>query len=350
MLRRWLFANIVYRAAVFLRGEHRVYQSLHRLRELQTRPFEDVHRQQLRRLAAIVSHAWEGSQLYRERWPTPPPSNSLEVLEYLKDLPLLDKGDLRRYPQQLRSSIPLASPLRRKTTGGSTGEAVTVMKNADAIAKEMAASWLAYEWMGIRMGDKAARFWGNPASVKRRARFIAADLAMNRIRFSAFDFDDAKLQQYWRRCLSFRPAYFYGYVSMLSGFAQYLRRAGEDGRRLGLKAIVATSEVLGNPDRLLLEAVFGCPVQNEYGCGEVGPIAYNRGSDTPLSVMADNVFVEVLRPDGSWALPGEEGEIVVSDLNNRAMPLIRYRVGDRAEVGNPKESGLPFPESSTGVG
>ena len=50
--------------------------------------------------------------------------------------------------------------------------------------------------------------------------------------------------------------------------------------------------------------------------------------------MMDNVFLEVLRPDGEAAGPGDSGEIVLTDLNNKAMPLIRYRVGDMGILGS----------------
>jgi phenylacetate-CoA ligase len=202
--------------------------------------------------------------------------------------------------------------------------------------------WWAYGWRGIRIGDRVARFWGVPVTAQRRLLARAADLATNRVRFSAFAFTDADLERYWKRCLAFRPVYFHGYVSMLEAFAQYVRAEGYDGTRLGLTSIVATSEVLTSPQRQLLEATFGCPVQVEYGCGEVGPIAYEceRGS---LHVMAQDLVVEVLRPDGADVGPGEAGEVVVTDLNNRAMPLVRYQLGDFASVGDSCPCGRALP-------
>jgi phenylacetate-CoA ligase len=59
--------------------------------------------------------------------------------------------------------------------------------------------------------------------------------------------------------------------------------------------------------------------------------------------MEQNVFVEILRPDGTAADTGEPGELVLTDLHNRAMPLIRYRVGDFGAWASPCRCGRPLP-------
>jgi phenylacetate-CoA ligase len=130
---------------------------------------------------------------------------------------------------------------------------------------------------------------------------------------------------------------------MLDAFASHLNEAGIDGKQLGLKLVVTTAEVLSDPQRARLQRVFGCPVQNEYGCGEVGPIAYEcpRGA---LHVMSDHLLVELLANGERPAAPGESGEVVVTDLANRAMPLVRYRLGDFAVAGTaPCLCGRGFP-------
>jgi phenylacetate-CoA ligase len=325
---RFLHRRVIYPAVVALRGEHSVFQVLRDLEALQWLPSQDVVRRQRVQLARILKYASQQVPYYRRQWGGPIPASAADALETLAALPLVTKRVLQDACGELVSD---RRPLRvtRKTTGGSTGEVVTLLKDREAIAREMAATWLAYGWFGVRMGDRAIRFWGEPFTRRRRLRFAAADFAMHRIRFSAFAFDTASLRRYWDRCLTFRPDYLYGYVSMLEAFARYLLDAGIDGRALGLKVIVTTAEVLSAPQRQCLRRAFGCPVQNEYGCGEVGPIAYEC-RDGALHVMTDHVYVELVDRDGRPVRPGESGEIVVTDLANRAMPLVRYRLGDFA--------------------
>jgi phenylacetate-CoA ligase len=179
------------------------------------------------------------------------------------------------------------------------------------------------------MGARQARFWGVPftGAERRRARLI--DFVCNRVRCSAFAFDARDLAQYERTLVKFRPSYFYGYVSMLVAFANYYRdRAVQPP--FDLRCIITTSEVLTPSDRSLLEEVFGTRVFNEYGCGELGTIAHECELGS-LHLNDENMIVEVLDGDRRCAA-GEKGELVVTDLNNVAMPLIRYRTGDFGAV------------------
>lgn len=340
-LLRSIHRHAVYPLVVRARGEGAVFRRLGELRAIERLPADRLAERQDRRLAAILEHAARRSPYYRARCRELRDVDARFARERLADLPFVTKADVQH---SFREMLAVPGPRRvtAKVTGGSTGQAVTVVKNRSAIAAEMAASWLGYGWFGVRIGDRAVRFWGQPDSWKRRLRFAAADFAMHRIRFSAFAFDDADLERYWRRCLAFRPDYFYGYVSMLEAFARFLERTGRDGARLGLKVVITTSEVLSPPQRELLARVFRAPVQNEYGCGEVGPIAYECESGR-LHLMSENQLVEILTPDGRPAAPGESGDIVVSDLNNYAMPLIRYRVGDLGVFGEPCPCGRGFP-------
>jgi phenylacetate-CoA ligase len=133
------------------------------------------------------------------------------------------------------------------------------------------------------------------------------------------------MREYTRLLNRFRPRYLYGYVSMLAAYADYL--ASSKGKlEFELGAVVPTSEVLTPSHRKLFESVFGARVFNEYGCGELGTIAHEceRGA---MHINAENLIVEILRNDIPCR-PGEVGEIVITELNNLAMPLIRYRLSD----------------------
>ena len=339
---RWLFGNVIYRAAVVARGEGSVFDRLHALRTIEQAPAPDLEEEAATRLRSILTHAREHSLWYRKRLPDQIPTAPEELSGFLASVPILEKRDVRLH-RELLLAHPRPRRVTVKTTGGSTGEAVTVVKDRAAIAQEMAGSWLGYGWFGIQIGDRAVRFWGNPRSDRRRLRFIAADLAMHRIRFSAFGFGPEELEDYWQRTRRFSPDYLYGYVSMLVDFARHVATRGHDGRKVGLKAVVTTSEVLKPADETLLRDVFGCPVQNEYGCGEVGPIAYSCPAGK-LHVLSSNVHLEVVDSDGQPVPPGKSGELLVTDLGNRAMPLIRYRVGDRGVMAEaPCPCGRPFP-------
>jgi phenylacetate-CoA ligase len=322
--RNVLYGQIVYPAVVMLRGEGTVYSRLRRLQTLQWASAREISQSQNESLMKVLRHAASTVPYYRERFKVENISADC-AQDLLCDLPFLEKKHLQRYMQDLKADGRYR--VTRKTTGGSTGRTVTILKDRRATAAEMASTWLGYGWFGIRPGDKGVRFWGNPTTTRRKLRSFAADFVLNRKRFSAFAFDHADLDAYWDQCHRFRPDYLYGYVSMLEQLAEHVLRRDLPASLPGLKAVITTAEVLTEPQRSVLAKAFGVPVQNEYGCGEVGPIAYECPAGS-LHVMSGSLVVEVINDQGQPAREGETGEIVITDLHNRAMPLVRYKVGD----------------------
>ncbi len=246
----------------------------------------------------------------------------------LRALPFLLKNDLQKQKQDLQSRADLGR-LAIKTTGGSTGQPVTLAKTRQALAWELAATWRGYSWAGVRVGDRQARFWGVPHTPRARQRARLIDFVCHRIRLSAFDFTDDDLHRYLHLLNRKKPRYFYGYVSMLTEFARFLQRKGL-GLEFPLQAIISTSEVLGTADRTLLTEVFQAPVFNEYGCGELGTVAHECEAGS-LHLSEENMIVEICDGDDPCA-PGEVGELVITELNNHALPLIRYRTGDYGSI------------------
>jgi len=282
----------------------------------------DLETLQEERLQGLLAHARNHVPFFAEK------GLSAATVGDLGDLPFLLKTDLQERNQDLRSTAELGR-LAFKTTGGSTGQPVTLSKTRPALARELAATWRGYSWAGVHVGDRQARFWGVPhaAGARQRARLI--DLVCNRIRLSAFDFTDQDLNSYLDLLNRKKPSYFYGYVSMLTEFARFLRGKGL-GLGFPLKAIISTSEVLGEADRALLSDTFQAPVFNEYGSGELGTVAHECEAGS-LHLSEENMIVEVC--NGESPCPaGEVGELVITELNNLAFPLIRYRTGDFGSV------------------
>ena len=75
-------------------------------------------------------------------------------------------------------------------------------------------------------------------------------------------------------------------------------------------------------------------VYSFYGSRQVSSIATEIKSTSWFQVLFDNVFVEILDENSKPVKEGEEGEVVITTLNNFYMPLIRYRIGDRAIKGD----------------
>jgi len=100
--------------------------------------------------------------------------------------------------------------------------------------------------------------------------------------------------------------------------------------RIRPKALISTAMLLLPAMRERLEQRFGCPVVDIYSTCETGPIGVSspRGFD----LFLHDVYIEILRPDGSVAAPGERGEIAFTGGRNPFLPLLRYRMGDWAAL------------------
>jgi phenylacetate-CoA ligase len=320
----WFARNVLYRGAQMVRGEP-VFRLLRRYEDSQwwdTQRLAVLHEEALERLLRhAASHTRHYSAAAHHAGLDPLRLTAAD----LPSFPLLTKIDLVERASHL-SAPTLPGTTSWKITGGSTGVAVRLRKNRGATAAEQAASWRSYGWYGIRPGDRQARLWGTPLTGRATLRYRAIDFVLNRERLSAFAFRRADLREYFERLQRRRPKWVYGYVSMLVQFAAYCLDEGLPLADLRVTAVVATSEALTAGDRALVAEAFGAPVYNEYGCGEVGPIFYEceRGK---LHLVAENLFAELL-PAPTPSCP-TACRLILTDLHNRATPLIRYDIGDR---------------------
>jgi len=311
----------------FLHGEN-ISRYLSRYKKFQYSDSQEIAAYQLKYLKKLLIHAQQTVPYYRDLFNEIGfDATNLKSISELKALPALTKPTIIKKTDQMRSASKYFYT-SNKTTGGSTGQTVSILKNADALARERAATLRAYEWAGVAMGDPQARFWGIPLSQKNKLLYKAIDFISNRKRFSAFNITPNAMEEYYRSLLTLKPVYFYGYASILKEFASFVIEKGFPPLP-SLRSIITTSEVLTDNVRELLERAFKCPVFNEYGCGEVGSIAHECEYHK-MHIMSDNLIVEIESDTSS----NGTGEILVTDLFNYAMPLIRYRVGDYATLSN----------------
>jgi len=320
---QFVFRDVVYRQVTSLRGQH-VMPLIRRLEKTQWLPQPQLRSMQLTRLQELLRAARKSSPGYRRRLVRL--RDPIPTLAALQEVPTLTKQELRTEHAELQSSSPGLFCVQ-KTTGGSTGEPVTLLKSRVAMAWELAATWRGYGWAGVGVGDRQARFWGVPLDSRSRMKATLVDFVCHRRRFSAFDFDSRSFVAYERQLVNFEPDWLYGYVSMLAEFARWYIQ-NDRTCPVRPRAIVTTAEVLAADDRRAIERAFQSRVFNEYGCGELGTIAHEC-SEGELHTNDENMIVEIL--DGERACePGEKGELVVTELNNLALPLVRYRTGDFA--------------------
>lgn len=319
----------LYYPTVLLRNQN-IPKFFRELTKSQWLSLEELERIQFQKLLLLLEYSKKHVKFYRESL------QSIDLRDFkslndLNNIPILSKEILKNHNNDIKSDNNIKS--HAKTTGGSTGNPVTVFQTPQALAASDAAYWRGFEWAGIGMCYRQGRLWGVPKKHKDRMVFYAKDLILNRLRCSAFSFDEEDMKYYYTKLNYFRPQFLYGYVSMLEAFAKYLLKY-KLKLRLRLKCIISTSEVLTDPHRRLFERAFHCNVFNEYGCGEIGTIAHEceHGS---MHISAENMIVEI-NNRGNTVNSGQTGDILVTDLNNYAMPLIRYNLKDLGYISKKK--------------
>ncbi len=325
-----------YYPVILLKTNNFLYH-LEEMKKSQWYKYEHLQEIQLQKLISQLRFVKDNIPYYSKVLKHVDPS-SFKSFEDLQKIPILTKDILKQNIDNL-SYRNLKGSLK-KTTGGSTGNPVTIFKSAQAMGAMYAAEWRGYEWAGIGIGNRQVRFWGIPHNKKDIRLTQLKDFIANRLRCSAFSFDEENLAEYYKVINHFKPKYFYGYVSMLEAFSKYLLDHNLK-LKFQLKCVISTSEVLTAMHRKLFEKAFNCKVYNEYGCGELGTIAHECQNGS-LHISAENMIVEIINGDKICKF-GEIGDIVVTELNNRAMPLIRYNLKDLSYMNSHCSCGRGLP-------
>lgn len=137
------------------------------------------------------------------------------------------------------------------------------------------------------------------------------------------------------------PAYLIAYPSVLHALLVAIARRGL--ALPALRQVRTVSEVLSPGTRGLCRDVLDLPIVDTYSAQEVGVIALQCPDHEHYHVQSERLVVEILRDDGTPCRPGETGRVVITDLHNFATPILRYEIGDYAEVGAPCACGRGLP-------
>jgi phenylacetate-CoA ligase len=251
------------------------------------------------------------------------PPRRIQSFDDFARIPLLTRDILRERLAELQPRSALRG-VQRLSTGGSTGAPVTVLVDRERSAFTDAARLRAHRWFGADMGAREIVLWGSPIELGRQDWLRSArDWLLNSRLLTAFDLGEPALARYAAVVRAYRPQKLYGYASALALLAGYLDRTGGLPARDAPRAVFTTAEPLYDFQRAAITKAFHCPVAVEYGCRDGGLVALECPAGA-LHIAAEGMYVEVLP-----GAPGDDGgELVLTNLESYALPIIRYRSGD----------------------
>jgi phenylacetate-coenzyme A ligase PaaK-like adenylate-forming protein len=216
------------------------------------------------------------------------------------------------------------------TTGGSTGTPFRIPYSSLESRTMMANAWLGREYFNIHIADRMFHLWGHShlfgrgwrRYVKQTQRMIKNWLLGHQV-FSAYHLTPQRLHQAGNAILKMRPDFIMGYSRSLLLLARENADLSPTFRQLRLKAVIATTEAFSQPeDAEFIASVFGCPVGMEYGAAETGVIAYTHPADNRYRVFWDTYLLEAVPVNQT------DAKLLLTALYPRALPLIRYDIGD----------------------
>ncbi|HJQ84992.1 MAG TPA: glycosyltransferase [Candidatus Binatia bacterium] len=304
---------------------------LEELRRTQWLPRAEIEQLQLRRLARLVQHAYDHVGWYRELFQTHGiEPGDIRTFDDLRRIPVLTKQMLRENLYfDLLSDNHDKRKILKVVTSGSTGEPLALFCDRFQLDMRWANTFRNVEWTGYRFPDRQVRLWHATIGLNRgqaMKEHLDAFLSGRKF-FSVFALDDATIRRYLAYVRRTRPALLDGYAEAFNVIATFLAR--EPTRDLRAGAIISSAQTMPPETRALVERAFGCLVYDKYGAREFSGIAHECEAHRGHHVNAESYIVEVVR-DGRAAKEGEVGEVLVTDLNNRCVPLLRYRLGDLA--------------------
>lgn len=272
--------------------------------------------------------------------PEAPPGADLHG--WLRDYyPVLSKPDLLAR----RAELYPAAGKRRPwwplgKTSGTSGTPLEVFRSIPSVIWEEAFNMQAWTWAGFRDGQPQAVLRGDDvADVAQTAPpFWFWDRFGRQLFMSTRHLSAANAAPMLDALKAANPAMLRAYPSSCVELA---RLADNSGYRLALPAVVTGSEPLYPVQRELIQRVFGCKVFDFYGMAE--RVAYAAQCEHGhYHINPEYSVVEIL--DDHNQPTDDFGYIVGTTLHNHVMPLLRYRISDRARwIPGPCPCGRGYP-------
>lgn len=264
----------------------------------------------------------------------------------IEDYPVMNKLDYKNGGlDNFISDEYKDKQLHHVCTSGSTGNPFDVYQNKSKRNRVVCDLIYCHENIGWNLGDKYV-FIRNWVSNYNNSKLKA--YMQNVKNINVTEFDDSCKKKLVKYLKNNKNVIIFGYASAILDFSKYVTENNIDGTSLSIKLIVCDSDELTPHNRKVLEKVFNTAVYNRYDNEENGLLGISKNNDDRIYLNTKSLYFELLKLDSDKkAEPGEIGRVVVTDLYNYAMPLIRYDLGDLAISNNNPEE-LLFLEQFSG--
>lgn len=305
-------------------------------------PARDLRRWQLQQLSQLVRHAQATVPYYWDRLAQVAALDSVTELQRAwRSIPILQRSDIQTHGDALVSTAvpPAHGQIDTVQTSGTTGTPIAC--KVTGLTKTMLGAntlrWLNWRQWDPQKTHAVIRYDPRPAETRTdgegEARPYWTGLVGQVLQTGAGYFlgvqADIATQAAW--LARHNPHYLMTYATNALHLARYCAEHGIEVPNL--ESIEMISEIVTPEQRQVCRDVWNASVFANYSALETGAIAYQCPRNEHYHIAAESTALEILDDDGEPCQPGEVGRVILTPLHNFAMPLIRYEIGDYAEVG-----------------
>ncbi len=326
------FKKIIAQIALRIKSKGR-YKYVNLMRDMEYKTSKECVELQKEKLFEIVSYSIKNVPFYRAIAKEQNIKLSKEtILENIQSFPILRKQDLKRDFVNLKSE-GYKGFFFKNTSGGSTGEPTTFLQGLESKETGKGSKIFFDKWVNKEGGDRVVKIWGSEREILQGTQgkdgFISEKI-LNIKTLNAFKMGNKEMNSFVNTINKEKPIVIEAYVQSIYELAKFIKR-----NKLKIhspEGLIATAGTVYEEMKELVEEVFGCKVFNQYGSREVGLAAFSCEKQEGLHMNMFDQYIEILNEDMEPCLAGETGRVYITTLNNYAMPLIRYDMGDFATV------------------
>lgn len=282
-------------------------------------------------LQELLQHATQNIPYYK----------NLNLPLKLEAFPVTDKNLIREHEHEFLIPGTAKQKLHKVTTSGSTGTPFTVYQNKDKKNRNVADVLYFAKTSGFQLGYRLYYFrhWDRQLKKAKPLAYL-----QNVIPLEVTYLSDSYISSFLARLKKDpTPKAFIGYPSAYNSIVNYMQRNAKKPKDYNITSIIANAETLTRDTKEGMEYYFKCPVVSRYSNMENGILAQQMpGKDPYFHINTASYVIEVLDMYTGQPVLDEPGNIVVTDLYNYSMPLIRYTTGDIGLMTKDPKTGIPM--------
>lgn len=314
----------------FLSLKKGLNKKIYKLKKTEYFSKEEIINYQNKKLKKLINHVYENVPYYRNifiKYGLTP--ESIKTVQDLQKLPILEKKDIQNNAKELKAEN--IKPNYSRTTSGSTGKPLKIFFDYSNKIIEIALVQIFNYNMGYNIGDKQLLIWGgHENNFRDKIKLFLKQIIYNSKLINSYELSDDLLEKLAIKIAKSPPKNLRGYTSAIYMLAKKME---ELGLHTNVDSISVSAEQLFNYQRQLIKKHLGENIYDQYGCGETNSLAFECSEHSGLHHAFEHSILEV---EDNFGNKAKTGNIIITNLDNFSMPLIRYKNGDLATLSSQK--------------